>query len=200
MSGHLALMALPDDQRLHVQLSPYFYASTLAKLRRDIHSNRAGFAIVEVAAPINAPMIQVAMDRRSTYVLGFRAAGGRSWWAFNEPEKPLPALPGAQVRPMGLSGSYTELGLPPSINMRPENLLDKIASYAGTPNPTFCQAIVLLLFLVAEALRFDSLLMECVRYFSIGSYTIHPAQFASTVRNWKKSLPADDNVLLHYLR
>lgn len=57
---------------------------------------------------------------------------------------------------------------------------------------------MLLLFLVAEALRFDDVLMECVRFFSMGNYTIHPAQFASTVRGWKAALPADGNVLLRY--
>jgi hypothetical protein len=202
MSGNLAVLALPDDQRLHVQLSTYFYASTLAKLRRDLETNRAGIAQFEIAAPINAPLVHVAMDRRSTYVLGFRPASGRNWWAFREAERPLPTLPGAPVQPMGLSGSYTELGLPASINMRPEELLNKLASYNGVPDPRFCQAIVLLLFLVAEALRFDSLLMECTRYFSSGTrtaYTIHPDQFAPVVRNWKAALPADRNVLLRYL-
>ncbi len=199
MSGHLALLALPEDQRLHLQLSTYFYASTLAKLRHDIDGNRTGLAMIEVGAPINAPLVQVAMDRRSTWVLGFRAASGGNWWAFQEEGKPLPALPGAPVRPMGLTGSYTELVLPSSINMRPEEVLNKLASYEGAPAPRFCQAIVLLLFLVAEALRFDSVLLECARYFSVGAYTIHPARFGETVHAWKAALPADANVLLRHV-
>ncbi len=202
MSGAIALLRLPDDQRLHVQLSTYFYASTLAKLRSDIAGDRAGIAVIEVAAPINAPLIQVAMDRRSTYVLGFRAPPSGGWWAFKEKDKPLPALPGAPVRDMGLTGSYTQLGLLPSINMRPEELLNQLASYGGAPDPRFCQAIVLLLFLMAEALRFDSVMMECVRYFSAGTSTactIHPEAFRDVVRNWKVANPADRNVLLGYL-
>lgn len=139
MSGNLALLALPDDQRLHVQLSMYFYASTLAKLRRHTQANRSGLAIFEVAAPINAPLVQVAMDRQSTYVLGFRANEGSNWWAFQEAGKSLPVLPGAQVRPMGLSGSYTDLGLPTAINMRPEKALSLLASYAGMPDPESCR-------------------------------------------------------------
>src|SRR4051812_33296780 len=123
VSGNVALLALPDDQRLHVQLSAYFYASTLVRLRREISGSRTGLAVFEVAAPINSPLIQVAMDRRSTYVLGFRNATGSNWWAFQEAGKPLPVLPGAPARPIGLSGSYTELGLPTSINMRPEEVL-----------------------------------------------------------------------------
>jgi hypothetical protein len=202
MSGNLALLALPEDQRLHVQLSMYFYASTLAKLRRDIDGNRTGLALVEVAAPINAPKISVAIDRRSTYVLAFRTLTGRNWWAFKEPDKPLPVLPGAPVRTIGLTGSYTELGLPPSINMRPEELLNQLASYGGSPDPRFCQAVVLLLFLMAEAVRFDDVWMECVRFFAVGAgsgYTIHPAKFETAVRNWKVALPSDRNVLLRYL-
>ncbi len=201
MSGVIALMNLPDDQRLHVQLSMYFYASTLAKLRNDVLANRAGWAVFEIAAPINAPVVQIAMDRRSTYVHGFRRAGATEWWAFQEPGRPLPALPGG-ARPMGLTGSYTELGLPAAINLRPERLLSLLAYYPGRPDPEFCQGIVLLLFLVAEALRFDSVLMECVRYFGLGTssaYTIHPAEFRAVVNNWAAAAPGSRDVLVPYL-
>ena len=85
MSGNHALLMLPDDQRLHVQFSRYFHASTVAKLRHDIDSNRTGLVAFEIAAPISAPLIQVAMDRRSTYVPGFRVAIGHDWWAFQRP-------------------------------------------------------------------------------------------------------------------
>ena len=198
MSGNLALLALPDDQRLHVQLSPYFYVSTLAKLRNDIGGHRTGIVVFELTAPINAPLIHVAMDRCSAYVLGFRPAAGSHWWAFRETGKPLPTLPGAASRPMQLSGSYTELGLPSSINMRPEHVLAQLAGFRGSPDPRFCQAIVLLLFLVAEALRFDSVLLECVRYFSMSYGTIHPSQFARTVRDWNITPASDPDVLLPY--
>jgi len=77
-----------------------------------------------------------------------------------------------------------------------------LAAYDGRPDPRFCQAIVLRLFLVAEALGFDSLLMECTRYFSVGTsagYTIHPERFAATVQNWAASLPGNPDVLVPYL-
>ena len=227
MSGNIALLNLPDDQRLHVQLSTYFYVQTLARLRRDILSKRSGIVTFEVAAPINAPLIHVAMDRRSTYVLGFRPQRTTSWWVFQEEGKPVPVLPGGPSRSMGLTGSYTELGLPLSagpipdstdpdninddlwnmsqsrmINMRPERLLATLDAYQGSPDQTFSQAILLLIFLVAEALRFDNVLRECTRYFtSIPRYanSIRPGFFASTVQNWKKTPPGHPNLLVPYL-
>jgi hypothetical protein len=230
-SGILALLNLPNDRRLHIQLSTYFYASTLAKLRDDVLGHRSGIVTFEVTAPISAPLIHVAMDRRSTYVLGFRPDHANFWWAFQESGKPLPVLPGGTSRSMGLTGSYTELGLPyggsgirdsfahpdPAnianddlsnagqakwINMRPERLLDLLAGFDGRPDPEFCRAVLLLLFFVAESLRFDNVLRECSRYFtSIPRYhnSIRPGLFADTVRNWAKSMPGDRNVLVPYL-
>lgn len=61
---------------------------------------------------------------------------------------------------------------------------------------------MLLLFLVAEALRFDSVLMECVAYFSQGvgtANTLHPLALAYAVRNWAKAPAGDRNVLMAYL-
>ncbi|MES2713222.1 MAG: ribosome-inactivating family protein [Pseudomonadota bacterium] len=202
VSGNIAVLMLPDDGRLHIQLSRYFYASTLAKIRREVEGNRSGIIVFEVAAPINAPVIHIAMDRRSGYLLGFRTTEARHWWAFKEEDKPVPTLPGLPSQPMGLTGSYTELDLPPSINMRPEALLSRLASFSGRGDVDFYRAIVLLLFLVAEAMRFESLLFECQRYFGAESkdaYTIHPATHEGTVTNWKKSLPGDPNVLLHHI-
>jgi hypothetical protein len=200
--GNIAVLMLPDDGRLHVQLSRYFYASTLARLRREVEGNRSGIIVFEVAAPINAPVIHVAMDRRSGYVLGFRTTQARHWWAFKEENKPLPTLPGLPSQSVGLNGNYSQLGLPPAINMRPEKLLAGLAGLTGGPDPEFCRGIVLLLFLVAEAMRFESLLFECQRYFAAGTpdgYTIHPAVHAATVKNWEDSLPGDPNVLLRHL-
>ena len=202
MSGAIAVLCLPDDQRLHVQLSPYFYASTLAKLRRDILADRSGWAVVELATPVTSPVIEVALDRRTAYVLGFRLAGRAQWWAFQDRDKPLPRLPGGPCRWSGLSGSYAELGLPASINMRPDKLLNLLAAYDGRPDPQFCRAVVLLLFLVAEALRFDSVLMECVAYFSQGAgtaNTLHPGALGSVVKNWAKAPAGDRNLLVAHL-
>ncbi len=201
VSGNIAVLMLPDDARLHIQLSRYFYASTIAKLRRHVAGNRSGIAVIEVAAPINAPVIHVAMDRQTTYILGFRTTQAPHWWAFKEKDKPLPTLPGLPSRSMGLTGSYTELGLPSSINMPAEELLSRLAGFSGAPDPNFCRGMVLLLFLVAEAMRFESLLFEGQRYFGYGTSdfaTIHPAAHKDTVQDWKKSLPSDPNVLLRY--
>jgi Ribosome inactivating protein len=202
VSGNIALLMLPDDGRLHIQLSRYFYASTLAKLRRAVEANRSGVIVFELAAPINAPVIHVAMDRRSSYVHGFRTTTARHWWAFKPKDGPLPSLPGLPSQSIGLTGNYSELGLPASINMRPEALLSRLAAFTGGRDPEFCRAIVLLLFLVAEAMRFESLLFECQRYFSGGTsdaYTIHPAAHRDTVKNWEDALPGDPNVLLPHL-
>lgn len=227
VSGNLAVLSLPGDFRLHVQLSVYFYASTLARLRQDILANRSGIVTFEVAAPISAPLLHVAMDRHSTYVLGYRPDRANFWWTFGEDGGRLPVLPGGPSRPMGLTGSYTELGLPISggfipdstdpsninddlwnaseskmINLRPERLLAVLAGYQGTPDPEFSRAILLLLFLVAEALRFDNVLRECTRYFtSVPRYanSIRPGFLASTVRNWAKSPPGHPNVLVPFL-
>ena len=202
MSGSIAALCLPDDHRLHVQLSPYFYASTLATLRREVIADRAGIAVTELAVPITGPVIQVALDRTSVYVLGFRRVGDARWWAFHEKGRAPSPLPGGPCRPMGLTGSYSELGLPPSVNMPPGKLLDLLAAYAGTPDPQFCRGIVLLLFLVAEALRFDDVLMECAGYFSAGGRlaTIRPAAFAPVVKNWARlSAAGDRNVLVRHL-
>ncbi len=227
VSGNIALLRLPADQRPHVQLSNYFYASTLARLREDILRDRSGLVSFEVATPISALMIHVAMRRDSTYVLGYRPDRLKTWWVFQEPDRPLPAPFGQPSRSMRLTGSYTELGLgaagagavdstDPSninddlsntsgaarLNMRPERLLTLLDGYDGNPDPEFCQAIVLLLFLVAEALRFDNVLRECIRYFTaIPPYacSIRPGFFASTVRNWAGSRPGHPNVLVPYL-
>jgi hypothetical protein len=228
VSGNLAVLNLPGDQRLHVQLSTYFYASTLARLRRDILANRSGIVTFELTAPINAPLIHVAMDRRSTWVLGFRPDRANFWWVFDEKKgRPLPVLPGGPSRSMGLKGSYTELGLPASagpipdstdpsninddlsnasgstrINMRPERLLDLLAGFQGGPDPEFSRAILLLLFLVAEALRFDNVLRECVRYFMSfppHGYSIRPGFLEPTIHAWATSAPGHPNVLVPWL-
>jgi hypothetical protein len=199
MSGNIALLHLPDDQRLHVQLTTYFYASTLARLRNDIIGDRVGIAVVEVAMPINAPLIQIAMNRGDAFIRGFRVPTAPHWWAFKEDDKPLPTLPGYPSRSMGLTGNYAELGLPTAINMPPGRVLNLVAGYDGRRrSPDFCQAIVLLLFLLAEALRFDNVLMECVRYFSWGPslHTIHPAMFRAVVHRYADALPGDPNLLL----
>jgi hypothetical protein len=77
-----ALMALPADGRLHVQLSRYFYALTLKRVRSDLEGNRSGLALVEVATPLDAPVVEIALDRRSLSLFALRRRGAREWWGF----------------------------------------------------------------------------------------------------------------------
>ena len=200
MSGALAALSLPDDHRLHVQLTPYFYASTLAKVRRDIIGDRNGTAVIEITMPVTAPVIQIVQNRRSLYILGFREVGAAAWWAFQEPGQRLPVMPGGVSRAIGLNGGYNELGLPLSINMPPQRMLNLLAAFNGKPDPEFCRALVLLLFLMAEGLRFDDVLMACVAYFSAGTpsvNTIHPAAFSTIVKKWAGA--SGRNVLVSHL-
>ena len=196
--GELALMALPDDWRLHVQLSRYFYGSTLKRVRDDLAANRTGIAVVEVATPINAPVLEVALDRRSVYLLGFRARGAREWWGFVADGCP-PALPGGAVRAIRGRSTYPWLGLPERINITPVRLLSGLAGFGGTVDSESARRLVLLLFLLPEALRFDNVLMECSRYLSIGTsfaHVLHPARYRATVTNWSGATRGDPNVLL----
>lgn len=198
--GQTALNALPDDSRLHVQLSHYFYDRTLRQLRNDMISNRSGLAVVEVATPINAPPLQIGPDRRSVYVWAFRQLGQKEWWAFLDDGCPA-TLPGGATRRINGRNTYTWLGLPPSINMHPIRLLARLAAFDGNIDPETARALVLLLFLVAEALRFDDVLMECCRYLSAGTTTactLLPGKFRNTVTNWA-SAGQSGNVLLPYL-
>ncbi len=156
--------------------------------------------MVELACPINAPTLQIALDRRSLYLLAFRAVG-QPWWGFIEEGCPA-TLPGGAVRPIRGSSNYARLGLPASIHMTPVQLLTRLAAFGGNIGPAQAEALVLLLFLVPESLRFDNVLMECCRYFSIGTqyaHTIHPAAFHSTVTAWAGAGSGDPNVLLPHL-
>ena len=156
--GQLALNRLPDDGRLHVQAYGFFYASTLARLREDLRGNRSGLVVVEVGSPIHAPTLQLVLDRRSLYLRAFRAAGQATWWGFLAEGCPA-SLPGGPVRAIRGSSNYSELGLPDGIDLTAVRLLTRLASFAGTIGPDMAQALVLLLFLVPEALRFDNVLL-----------------------------------------
>lgn len=86
--------------------------------------------------------------------------------------------------------------------MTPSDLLSGLAGFRGTVDTEIAQCLVLLLFLVPEALRFDSLLLEGARYLSTGTRfanTIYPARHRGTVTNWAKAITSDPNVLLPHL-
>lgn len=199
--GELALMGLPDDGRLHVQLSRYFYSSTVRRVRDDLEGNRSGLAVVEAAAPINAPVLEIVLDRRSVYLIAFRRQGAREWWGFADDGCPA-TLPGGPMRPIRGRNTYSWLGLPDSINLTPVQLLSQLASFSGTVDRDAARCLVLLFFLVPEAIRFDSVFLECARYLSAGTQfanTLHPGQHRQTVTNWAAASAADRNVLLRYL-
>jgi len=197
--GETALAKLPSDRRLHVQLSPYFYDWSLKRLRSDLEGNRKGLAIVEVAAPINAPTLQVVLDRRTLYVLAFRAAADPMWWGFLEDGCPK-SLPGGSVGRINGRSHYSWLGLPERISMLPVHLLTHLAGAKGRVSSETAQCIVLLLFLIPEALRFDSVMLEGARYLSgIPANVMHPARFRETVHGWEKSPIDNRDVLLRHL-
>jgi hypothetical protein len=86
--------------------------------------------------------------------------------------------------------------------MTPVQLLSGLAGFAGTVDTEVARRLVLLLFLVPEAPRFDSILLEGARYLSAGTQfanTLYPARHRPTVTNWAKAPPADANVLLPHL-
>jgi hypothetical protein len=73
-SGSIALLHQPGDLRSFVQLSRYLYPFC--------SNDRSGVEVVEVWAPIDAPRIAVALDRRTLYLFGLRALPGGEWWCF----------------------------------------------------------------------------------------------------------------------
>src|ERR1700722_12266093 len=90
--GGLALLAAPDDFRSWVQLSD-LYSWSIREQRRRLSTNGTGIEVFEVSAPIDGPKPQVALDRRSLYLLGWKSISSNQWWGFEENGK-LPKLPG----------------------------------------------------------------------------------------------------------
>jgi hypothetical protein len=200
MSGNIALLNQPGDFRSWVQLSRYLYPFTIKELRYRISLERQGIEVVEVWAPIDAPQVAVAIDRRSLYLFGLRALPGGPWYVFRDYARPGNP-PGAPVIEIDEELNYSRLlgAAPSAISMPPVQLLTLAAGFGQSrATPQQLQAMAALMFLVPEALRFDSIVLAAMRYFS-SSY-LPVAELLGTVKNWAGATAADDsNVLLPHL-
>lgn len=150
----------------YIQLGPY-YNHNITLTRRIVARQRGrGAVTIYVGAPISAPILEVAIDGHSLYLLGFRRQGDACWWEF-ESEGNLPAL--SPSRPIvGGPASYQNLGLTADteVVMQPWRLLTELSGFDGRIGNTAKERklLLLLIFLVAEALRFDSVKAACYEY------------------------------------
>lgn len=200
MSGNIALLHQPDDLRSWVQLSPYLYPFCMKEMRYRIGLQRQGVEVIEVWAPINAPRIAVAIDRRSVYLFGLRALPDGAWYCFRDYARPADP-PGARVIEVDEELNYSRLlgAAPSAIAMPPVQLL-ALASDFGREraSPRQLQALAALMFLVPEALRFDSIMLAAMRYFDQGFLPV--AELLETVQNWAGATAAEhQNVLMPHI-
>lgn len=149
-----------------IQLGPY-YNHNITITRRIVAGRRGrGAVTIYVTAPISAPVLEVAIDGRSLYVLGFRRQGDDPrWWEF-EPDGTLPTLsPSRSI--VGGPASYQNLDLTAGaeVVMQPWRLLTELWRFDGKiGDAAKKRKLLLLIFLVAEALRFDSVKGACYKY------------------------------------
>jgi hypothetical protein len=149
-----------------LQLGPY-YGRNITDSRRFLGTRREGVVTVYVTAPITAPLLEVAIDGHTLYVLGFRRQGERSWWEF-EPDSDQPRLDPFR-RIAGGPATYFNLGLAAGteVVLPPWLLLTELAGFNGLMGDAAKKRKLLLLtFLVSEALRFDSVKAACYAYIS----------------------------------
>lgn len=150
------------------------YHHSITQARRVLAANRTrgGYERIFLSAPITAPLIEVAVDRKSLYVLGFRevaehrGAGKGPWWEF-EPDGTLPRLEAPSRIIRSGPASYSNLGLEAGteVVLEPWHLLNNLAAFDGVMGDAARKRqLLLLIFLVAEALRFDSVKAACHRY------------------------------------
>ena len=125
-SGNIALLHQPGDLRSFIQLSRYLYPFCIKELRRRLENDRSGVEVVEVWAPVDAPRIAVALDRRTLYLFGLRALPGGEWWCFEGYPRPTDP-PGAKVRLMSGDGNYASFGWPERISTTPIKLLTDLS-------------------------------------------------------------------------
>jgi hypothetical protein len=200
MSGNIALLNQPGDFRSWVQLSRYLYPFTIKELRYRIGLERQGVEVVEIWAPIDAPQVAVAIDRRSLYLFGLRALPGGPWYVFRDYPRPGNP-PGAPVVEVDEELNYSRLlgAAPSAISMPPVQLLTAAAGFGrDRATPQQLKALAALMFLVPEALRFDSVVLAAMRYFE-GNY-LPVGDLLGTVQNWRAATAADDsNVLLPHI-
>lgn len=200
--GTTARLALPDWQGAHIQLSIFFYPFTLRRVRDAIEGSRSGIAVLEVAAPINAPTLEIALDRHDMYLHGWRERGTQVWNRFVPKKGRAPGLPGGRHSDLPSDGSYPDLGMRGVGRTReitPVKLLADLAACRGTvPGPDGWVQVLLLVLLTSEALRFDSVMLEGMKWLQSGRYDV-PA-IADVVTNWASATAAGSrNVLLPHL-
>jgi hypothetical protein len=199
--GTLALLDAPDDFRCWVQLGD-LYSRSIKEQRRRLESNRSGTEVFEVSAPINSPKLLVAIDRRSLYVLGWKAATSADWWAFEEKGR-LPGLPGGSVKRINGKFDYEFLGLNGlnSYDIAPANLITALCSFDGKLGDWQKKAnVIMLLFLLSEALRFDSVFVACVGYLTQHWSMRFTPEIKAKVKDWAHSTErGDKDVLLEHL-
>jgi hypothetical protein len=199
--GALALLDAPDDFRCWVQLGD-LYSWSIKEQRRRLQSNRAGIEVFEVSAPINGPKLHVAIDRRSLYLLGWKADTSAEWWAFEEKGR-LPKLPGGAAKRINGKFDYEFLGLGDldSYNIPPTKLIAALCSFDGKLGDWQKKAnVIMLLFLLPEALRFDPLFVACVGYLTQNWTMRFTPEIKAKVKDWAHSTErGDKGVLLEHL-
>ncbi|CAA9214833.1 MAG: hypothetical protein AVDCRST_MAG08-345 [uncultured Acetobacteraceae bacterium] len=197
-SGNIALLHQPGDLRSFIQLSRYLYPFCIKELRRRLENDRSGVEVVEVWAPVDAPRIAVALDRRTLYLFGLRALPGGEWWCFEGYPRPTDP-PGAKVRLMSGDGNYASFGWPERISTTPIKLLTDLSVFNGRYNdPQRARHLLALSLLISEAIRFDSLLDEGMRF--CASDVLSPARHRDTVTNWaKRTVNRDRDVALPHI-
>jgi hypothetical protein len=165
VDGTIARLALPDWQGAHVQLSIFFFPFTLKRVREALEGARSGVHVLELSAPVNAPTIELALDGRSLYVLGWREKGKATWSRFRVDAGAPPVLPGGRHRDVGTTGNYMDLPAPDRYRRSVMALLGSLARPAGEYDPA---DVKLMLLLAPEALRFQSAMEEGMRFLSNG--------------------------------
>ncbi len=200
MSGNIALLHQPDDLRSWVQLSPYLYPFCMREMRYRIGLQRQGVEVIEVWAPINAPRVAIAIDRRSLYLFGLRALPEGPWYCFRDYARPADP-PGAPVIEIDEELNYSRLlgAAPSAIAMTPVQLLTLASDFGrARVSPRQLQALAALMFLVPEALRFDSIMLAAMRFFDQGFLPV--ADLLDTVQNWAEATALDhENVLMPHI-
>jgi hypothetical protein len=160
-----------EGDRSWIQLSS-FYSSCLADLRRKLASRRTGWEVVELWAPINAEPVHVALNRKSLYLRGIKAAQASDWWGIPDKQGPPSELPDGGMKPAKGRGDYSFFGLTTSYNITPVKFLAALRNFNGDLRQwDNANNAVLLFFLVAEALRFDSVELECLRWLATAPFT-----------------------------
>ena len=155
-----------------------------------------------MSAPINSPKLHVAIDRHSLYLLGWKPISSDQWWAFEENGQ-LPKLPGGGVRRINGKMDYEFLGLREfdSYNIPPTKLLADLSVFDGKLGDWQKKAnAIMLIFLMSEALRFDSVMLACVNWLT-GTWTMKfTDEIKARVKDWAHSTGRRDrDVLLEHL-